>query len=132
MKRERAIIIINEQHKLLTAQERLLDEQFSSWDVLSVPAKGWTYDEVLEQCEDILQALELILTIEGPGKPELGFPALTVVFASPVPAMMVVLGRAARGADLDVCAFHNDRREAKELPDGRIVHTLSPEGWIIV
>jgi len=28
--------------------------------------------------------------------------------------------------------FHNDNREKKELPNGKIIHTVAQKGWVLV
>lgn len=59
----------------------------------------------------------------------------TVVFVSPIPALMVILAGVKGGVDR-IYAMHNDKREAKEIrqPDGsiRIIHIVAKEGWVLV
>jgi hypothetical protein len=52
-----------------------------------------------------------------------------IVFASPIPALI-------KKATLEfggwVKIFHNDHREKKELPNGRIIMVVAQEGWELV
>ena len=121
-------IVINEQHALLPDQEKVLAEKFGrgTWSTLSVPASGWTLEEMRVLADR--------------------FNTGTVVFLSPVPALLLILADKAgyqAGVDmgsgvppqeppLNVMVFHNDHRVARELPGGKIVHTVSPDGWILV
>lgn len=116
MKRK-ALIIINEQHTLLNEQKRLLDKHFKSYEFLHVPASGWT----LEEMEKIQYRLRDRI----------------VVFVSPVPYLLACAVRWSSHGALSsnatkVYIFTNDRREKKELPDGRVIQTISPTGWQLV
>ena len=121
-------IIINEQHTLLSDQARVLNEKFGqgTWSTLTVPSAGWTLEEIRTLTDR--------------------FNTGTVVFVSPIPALLCSLADKAgyqagydRGSDtipseppLVVLVFHNDNRVAKELPGGKIIHTVAPDGWILV
>ena len=105
-------IIINEKHKLLPDQERVLNEELCGpWELFPVPDDGWTYAEMKD---DVLHDIG-----DAP-----------VVFVSPIPALILML--AGQRAGVNVWVMHNDNREAKELPGGRIIHTVSREGWRLV
>ena len=115
-----ARVILNEQHSLLPDQIRALDEQFSSWEILPVPASGWTQVEMAEVGRPLCEKA-------APG-----------VFVSPVP---VLLGVLAGKCDLhwshghrpfEVWVMHNDLREKKELPGGKIIQTVAQTGWELV
>lgn len=140
----RAKVVLNESHKLLPDQERLLNEQLpDGWELLSVPADGWNLDQQL-------QVVKKLRTKRTP-----------VVLASPVPVLLgkLVSGRAARKRQLlavawsprtsenrarrlasatpgEVLVLHNDARVAREVPDGKgglkVVHTVAPDGWQLV
>ena len=114
-----ALVIINEQHTLLPDQERILLEKFGAFELVKVPATGWT----LEQIEEVCASLTGI-----------------VVFVSPIPAMIKILARRS-GQDEgrfdgevgdSVFVFHNDHREKKALPDGRVIMTVAQDGWVLV
>jgi len=104
-------IIINETHTLMKDQVRVLDKRFGpdGWTAYPVPEKGWTLKEI--------EALAWGMT---------GF---TIVFASPVPALLL---KVAQNNPKNTFVLHNDCRVAKELPGGRIIHTVAPEGWVLV
>ncbi|HEX8923307.1 MAG TPA: hypothetical protein VF828_01055 [Patescibacteria group bacterium] len=102
--------MINEQHTLIPDQVRALNDKFGEgkWERLDVPAEGWSAAE-----QYIVQA-------------EHKFDVL--VFASPVPLLLMI---AARMKPENTFVFHNDRREKKELPNGKIISTVAAEGWAI-
>jgi hypothetical protein len=108
--REMTNVILNEQHKLMDDQKRMLDERFgiAGWEIASVPKSGWDLKEMRNVAE--------ILKNE------------TVCFASPIPALMKLV--ASTGNEFYV--LHNDNREKKELPNGKIIMTVAKEGWMIV
>lgn len=93
-------------------QVRVLNEQFGegNWERYDVPSEGWTLQQQKEKVSELLETSEI------------------VVFASPIPAMIkfTVLLRTS-----DVLIFHNDVREKKELPNGRIIMTVAKEGWVL-
>ena len=103
-------VILNEQHKLMDDQKRMLDERFGTenWEIASVPKNGWDLKEMRNVAE--------ILKNE------------TVCFASPIPALMKLVA----ATDKEFFVLHNDRREKKELPNGKIIMTVAKEGWVIV
>jgi hypothetical protein len=103
---KRALVLLNEQHSLLEEQRSILDGLFD-WTIKAVPSSGWT----LSQMREVIQELQ---AFDG-----------EVVFASPVPALL--LGMAGRGF-----LFHNDKREKKELPNGKIVMAVAQTGWQLV
>ena len=105
------LVIINEQHSLLPDQETKLNEKFGegSWEKLNVPANGWTCGEQEAKLGEI-------------GKDDI------LVFASPLPLML--LREAQEGRETFV--FHNDLREKKELPDGKVIFTVAKSGWEIL
>ena len=124
----KATVIINEQHSMLPDQVRVMDTIFGSgeWDEFPVPAAGWSYSEMLPIAGSLIETAETLGTAEEP---------FTVVFLSPVPAMLKLLAKRSGMEDcrfLDVCVFHNDKREAKELPNGKVIHTVAKTGWILV
>ena len=108
----KTLIVLNEQHTLLPDQQRVLNEELrGEWELYPVPAEGWTLAEMREKVMgDLFSA--------------------PVIFVSPVPALILWLGAARGGCDTFV--MHNDRRVAKELPGGRVIHTVAPEGWVLV
>ena len=113
--REKAMVVINEQHSLLDEQLSLLDTNFhyhngsKGWELLKVPAEGWTLTEQLKR----------VVELEG----------REVVFLSPIPAMIKWLSK--RDAE-KVFLFINDTREKKELPGGKIIFVVPKTGWKLI
>lgn len=150
MSYKKVFLIMNEQHSLLEDQERVLEEKFADAEIekISVPAEGWTLQEMNEAIRDIY--LELVeATPKFPDNPKMGeFYDFTygrkptaVVFVSPIPYMIKRLTQLSIVADIDgACTFmeygtfifHNDKREKKELPNGKIIYTVAQEGWQLV
>jgi len=114
----KTLVILNEQHTLLPEQQKILDHEYGQdgWELFNVPAEGWTLKEMGD--------LAIMMSTRN------------VVFVSPIPALMKLI------ADRDVCkwdghqasfrVFHNDRREKKELPNGKVIMTVAKEGWELV
>ena len=106
-------IIKNEQHRLLPDQEKAIREKFNTtdWEYINIPSKGLT----------ILEMEELFAT-------EIYGRELNFVFLSPIPYMMKMCCE----QGIKWYVFHNDHREKKELPDGRVIMTVAKEGWEIL
>lgn len=131
MKRERLVIIINESHTLLPEQERILKKQFTDLEpeFLFVPASGWTKEEMDQ----------IVASFKEAARPN-RYRFQYIVFVSPVPYLLRELTRVEVDAypecsfqtGILVYVFHNDRREKKELPDGRIIQVVAQEGWQLV
>ena len=102
------VVIKNEQHKFFEEQVKFLDRLGPRTELL-IPATGWSLEEIKKIFRGLRQDR-----------------GTKVVFASPVPAAMRVLGGIKWGV------FHNDYREKKELPSGRIIQIVAKEGWKIV
>lgn len=131
MKR-RLTVIMNENHTLLPEQERILKEMFPDLEpeFLFAPATGWTKEEMDKIVASFREAA-------------IGsdyYHTQDVVFVSPIPYLLRELTRAEvsinTGIWVDtgiwVSVFHNDRREKKELPDGRVIQVVAQEGWQLV
>lgn len=100
-------VIINQQHSLFPQQESLLLAKFGEFERLNIPSEGMN----LSQLSDLANGLE------G-----------DIVVASPIPALMKFL--ALLGKEFFV--LHNDQRQKKELPNGKVIMTVAQEGWVIV
>lgn len=120
---KKVVLVINEQHSLLPEQERILKDRFGEWEVLRVPANGWTLKEQEEKVSELKGNV--------------------VIFASPVPYMLKKLSFYegyghedncvySEGNGTKVFVFHNDERQKKELPDGKVVYTVAKTGWQLV
>jgi len=116
-------VIINEQHKLLEDQERILNEKFSTWDLYKVPADGWNVAQIEKVEEELRNEV--------------------VIFCSPIPLLIARLSenlgylrRNFIGNDdkklPEVLIFHNDHREKKELPNGKVISVVAQTGWELI
>jgi hypothetical protein len=131
---KKGIVIINEQQKLLLEQERILEEKFEEYELLKVPKESWSLQEMKRISEEIHEELS---TIEVELDSNFMYPIVesAVVFVSPIPFMIKALQLLAMeedGEEYDVLIFHNDRREKKELPGGKIIYTVAETGWQLV
>src|SRR5690554_3567804 len=142
----KTIVIMNEQHSLLPEQEKILNEKFnflaprvevdseyakwehadpyedvvcSGWNVMSVPAGGWSKEEIDNNVRKLKKAEN-------------------VVFVSPVPYMLKIMTyNKGMGDELgydypNIYLFHNDNREKKELPNGKVISVIAQTGWELV
>jgi len=109
-------LIINETHSLLPDQIRELEEKgMSDYEEIRIPKEGWSLQTRLTNAEE--------WTLLG-GR---------FIFVSPEPVLLGKLAyNAGFGLNIEVYIFTNDQRIKKELPDGRIVHTVAREGWKLV
>ena len=122
----KTIVIMNESHSMMEDQERVMKEHFGEdWEVYPVPASGWTKEEMDEQMKKMREMNQK----HG---------GLNIVFLSPVPYMLMELTRNemyapsaeyCENTGLFVHVLHNDRREKKELPNGRYISVIAKEGW---
>jgi hypothetical protein len=106
-------LVINEQHKLLPEQEWLLDfnYEFETFQNVKIPAAGWTR----QQMDEWIDSLDWTQVGD-------------VVFVSPVPYLIKMVTIRLGGCSI----FFNEKREKKELPDGKIIMVLAQDGWILV
>ena len=94
-------IIINEQHSLMENQKNLLSDRF---ETVKIPATGLDVAGIKKL------AIELIASGDD------------IVIVSPIPLLLKLL----KG---NFKIFHNDKRNKKELPNGKIIFVPSVEGW---
>lgn len=105
----KTLLVINETHKLLEEQVKILTAYCGEgFNPLLVPQNGWTYEEIVKIANELNSEDE-------------------VIFASPVPALIKLAIH--RGAK--VLIFHNDKREKVEKDD-RIFYTVAKTGWQLV
>jgi len=116
---KQAFIIINEQHMLLKNQVEVLQKAGFEFFTCLVPATGWNLKKIREQA----RVFELAKKSATKNKRR-----LEIIFASPVPALMSILSQ--RGIRFKV--FHNDFREKKESPNGKIIMAIAQVGWMLV
>lgn len=116
--KEKAVVIINKAHTLKSEQISLLQANFSSYERLDVPETGWTK----AQMDSVIVRM---FNFDG-----------VIVFASPIPYLIKFMTEERYRKDDDrypkIYIFHNDTREAKELPNGKIIHTVAETGWELV
>ena len=99
----------------------------SEWTFLQVPAEGWD----LQTQSNIAYSLSPY--------------HLNIVFVSPIPVLLGKLsGSAVHGEycrmsgtpcsydGIRVYVFHNDKREKKEVSDGKVISTVAAAGWQLV
>lgn len=118
-------VILNEQHSLMESQKAILDKTFgeNGWEFLKVPANGWTLEEQIEISKSLVGTV---------------FEKSTIIFASPIPVLMSRLSslmgeqKALQIQGTQVFVMHNDRREKKELPGGKVISVVAKEGWQLV
>ena len=126
MSNQKVVVIMNEQHTLLEDQRRSIAgiANDGSFTMFPVPSKGWTYKEMLNIRDEFAR--------------ECKRETLTIIFVSPVPGLLMMLSRhegvtMKNGkSPLEVKVLHNDNRVAKELPGGKIIHTVAPTGWRVI
>ena len=119
-------IIINEQHNLMVDQIAALTAKgINEYKTILVPASGWKKKE-----------MDIVLdTLKG-----------DIVFVSPIPYM---ISRVASDAALNwassqsgIChgqnphisrclVMCNDKREKKELPNGKVINVVAKTGWYL-
>ena len=99
-------VIINEQHSLMDTQKEILPEGYKE---IKIPAKGMTLDEM----KDFVSYW--------------GVDSIPI-FISPIPALMALMAN----NGIYFMVFHNDNREKKELPNGKVIMTVAKEGWVLV
>lgn len=151
MSHNKVLVLINEQHSLMPAQEEILKEKFGQWEFVKVPATGWTIDEMKNVAQDLYLAL-----VEAkpafPGAKNNKIKAVmtsntekhntAIVFVSPIPYLLKELTRLSvtgvPNSDVgetyeqfEIYVFHRDRREKTES-NGVITTTVSNDGWQLV
>ena len=109
------IIIKNETHDILPDQAGYLPYH-RACTFFEVPAKGWSLEQIVNIANEILW-----------NRPE-NF----IISVSPVPVLLGLLAAGADAAGKRVYVFHNDHREKKELPDGKIIMVVAKTGWKLV
>ena len=117
----KAIIIINETHSMMDEQKSIIEERYQNYEVLKVPSQGWTLEEMRKIKSKIWEEY-----MNSSGE-------MNIIFISPIPYLikeLALLG--AEFTSFSVLVMHNDVREKKELPDGRIISVVAQTGWQLV
>jgi len=113
------IVVINESHKLLPEQEKILNTNYKKVLFLTPPIKGWTIKEMSNIIENDIKPMI-----------NLGY---DVVFVSPIPYLLLKLSEYCfkNNTSGKIRIFHNDKREKKEI-NGKIIHVVAKEGWQLI
>lgn len=110
-------VVMNASHSLLSSQISLLGGE-GNFEIVTIPGEGLT----LPQIEDLVGQL---------AQDDFEDSQSSLVVLSPIPALLAGLAR--KGVPFSV--LHNDRREAKEIPDGKggvkLIHVIAKEGWVL-
>lgn len=126
---KKVFIIINEQHSIMEDQKKVIQEKFpnAKLEKVAIPAKGLNLQEISELSFNLYHKAVREDAV--------------IIMASPIPAMIKnitamiyqIEGESQGIAkNTDIFILHNDRREKKELPNGKIVFTVAKEGWQLV
>ena len=111
------ILIINEQHTLFSEQEEILNK-LGGYETIKVPSAGWDLKKMNELVNHyIIQS------------------QIKIIFASPIPYLIKEISYFSGKYDdgeVEVLVFHNDNRNKKELPNGKIISVVAETGWQLV
>lgn len=120
---KKCLVVINESHNLFSEQEKILKENYNKIEYLKVPPIGWKLEELQKIYTEKIQ------------------PALWVgydiIFVSPIPYLIMRSsfeeGQFSTKEGLgSVRIFHNNKREKKELDNGKIIQIVAENGWILI
>ena len=125
-----ALVIINEDHSLLEEQKEILNEKFNKISFFKIPREGMTLKEMKEALENFIF-------------PKMEDDGINIVFVSPIPYLLKECSSFSSKLWEDfvngwkcntprVFVFHNDNREKKELPNGKVIYTVAKTGWVLV
>lgn len=103
-------VFINEQHKLLPEQEKILREGIDEFEIVNVPSDGWNSCQIVDKIDE--------LNIDK---------KVMFIFVSPIPLMIALSVK----EGIIVGIMHNDKREKKEV-NGKIVSTIAQTGWELI
>lgn len=139
-------VIINEQHTIMEEQDKLIRQELGNYELIDNPNMTRMVSD-----EGIVGNYEVVkIPSEGLNKQqieklanELVNDAIVrgenIVVMSPIPLLLGILTRevARYGNEYDgliggVYILHNDKREKKELPDGRILSVIASTGWELI
>jgi len=107
----KTLVVLNEQHKLLLNQKELIEGAIDKegYSIVNIPSTGLKLSELVKLSNSWHDS--------------------RIIFASPIPALIKLV---AEDDSLVLLVFHNDKREKKELSDGRIISVTSKTGWELV
>ena len=109
------IVVMNEQHKLFPEQKKILNAKFPGWTPVLILASGWSLERQIHFCAEELRGVD------------------RVVFVSPIPYVLARLSfMSGQGIPIGIYIFINEKRVKKELPNGKVIQIVSPDGWRLV
>lgn len=120
-------VIINEQHSLLPQQEELIKKLGEEIELVKIPAGGINRQEIDQLAEELVQDAVL--------------DNANIVVLSPIPLLLALLVKdtAVYNGKYDydgeigsIYILHNDKREKKELPNGKVISVVAQEGWELI
>ena len=110
--------VINQAHSLMEEQSEILNSLIDEGDDLirvNIPEEGLTLSKQIELSHSLMDEMS-----------EDDY----LVFVSPVPCMLAYVS-AQLETSQNVLVFGNDKRDKKELPNGKIIQTVSQTGWYL-
>lgn len=102
-------VIINEEHSLMEEQQQLI-QALGEIHRVNIPAQGCSLKDLKEIAAQLIQE----------GNP--------VVVVSPIPVLLGLLS----ASNVPTIVTHNDHRQKKELPNGKILSVVAETGWELV
>ena len=121
-------VIINEQHSLLEQQEAIIKKKLGNEiELVKIPAEGINRQQIEQLAEELVQDTVLDKT--------------NIVVLSPIPLLLALLASdiAEYSYKYDyhgdmgaLYILHNDKREKKELPGGKIISVIASTGWELI
>ncbi len=110
--------VINQAHSLMPEQDSILNSLIHEGDNLirvDIPEEGLNLDKQIELAHSLMDEMR-----------EEDY----LVFVSPIPCMLGYICAQIESSQ-NVLVFGNDRRDKKELPNGKIIQTVSQTGWYL-
>ncbi|MDD3140470.1 MAG: hypothetical protein PHX08_16065 [Lachnospiraceae bacterium] len=110
--------VINQAHSLMEEQKEILNSLIDEGDNLirvDIPEEGLNLDKQIELAHSLMDEMR-----------EEDY----LVFVSPIPCMLGYICAQIESSQ-NVLVFGNDKREKKELPNGKIIQTVSQTGWYL-
>jgi len=110
--------VINQAHSLMPEQDSILNSLIDEGDNLirvDIPEEGLNLDKQIELAHSLMDEMR-----------EEDY----LVFVSPIPCMLGYICAQIESSQ-NVLVFGNDRRDKKELPNGKIIQVVSPTGWYL-
>lgn len=122
----RIIVIINEQHSLLPQQSELIRKKLGGEiELRKIPAEGINRQEI----EELAEQLNRLRNVN-------------IVVLSPIPLLLARLAHYSGECDTlalyggssgnPIYILHNDKREKKELSNGKVISVVAQEGWELI